>query len=61
MLEASYDSIQHLATDVESALSHLKTRMDVKFDVITTLIEKGITAPAQAAPETTRPVPPEKP
>jgi len=61
ILEATYDSIQTFAADVESALSYLKTRMDVKFDAITALLEKRPLSPVQCGPKPSRPSPLPKP
>jgi hypothetical protein len=60
-LNVSYNSIQNLAADVESALSHLKMTMDLKFDTITALLEEKLLLPAPDGPESIRSLPPEKP
>ncbi len=51
MLEASYNNIQNLAADVESALSQLIMHMDVKFNAMSTLLEKRPPSPAPTGPE----------
>jgi hypothetical protein len=61
VLDVSYNGVQSLAADVESALSHLKMSMDLKFDTITALLEKKLLLPVPAGPESTRSLLPEKP
>jgi Beta-ketoacyl synthase, N-terminal domain len=58
---ASFDSIRNLAADAQSALSHLKTQMDVEFDAITALLEKRPLLPAATDPELAKPSQPEMP
>jgi len=61
ILEASFDSIRNLAADTQTALSHLKTRIDVEFDAITQLLERRPLSPATSDPKLTKYSQSEKP